>query len=261
MANTNTPGLGNVWIVGASSGIGASLAGLILEKSDNVAISARSSEKLDEIQSSSEKLSAFPLDIADQAAVAETVEKIESRFSGIDLAVLCAGVWWPMSTDEIDTAKMRQAMDVNYFGVVNAVNALLPGMKARGGGRIVVVASVAGLRGLPRSVAYGPTKAALINLVETLAIELRDENIEVTIVNPGFVDTPMSRVNTFRMPGLISADTAAEKLLDGIVRHKPAIYFPFGFTAAIRLLNLLPTGLYYAVIRRLTRAGKSNKKD
>ena len=147
-------------------------------------------------------------------------------------------------------------MDINYFGVVNAVNALLPGMKERGGGRIVVVASVAGYRGLPTSVAYGPTKAALINLVETLALELHEWDIEVTIVNPGFVDTPMARVNRFRMPGLISADKAAQKLLDGIVRRKSAIFFPFGFTTVIRLTNFLPTALYYWLIRRLTGAGK-----
>ena len=250
------PGLGNVWIVGASSGIGASLARLMDDRAGNVAITARSADKLEALQSAGKRLAAFPADISDQKAITDTVAEIEKRFSGIDLAVLCAGVWLPMAADEMDVEEMRRAMDINYFGVIDTVNALLPGMKARGGGRIVIVASVAGYRGLPTSVVYGPTKAALINLVETLAIELSAWGIEVTIANPGFVDTPMARVNQFKMPGLISADTAAQKLLDGIVRHKPAIFFPRGFTTIIRLMNFLPTGLYYALIRRMTGAGK-----
>ena len=156
--------LGNVWITGASSGIGASLARLVDGLADNVALSARSSDKLEALQRDGKNLASFPLDVTDAQAVSETVADIESRFGSIDLAVFCAGIWLPMSATSMDPGKMRQAMDINYFGVVNAVKAVLPGMKARGGGHLVIVASVAGYRGLPTSAAYGPTKAALMHL-------------------------------------------------------------------------------------------------
>lgn len=248
--------LGNVWITGASSGIGEDLARLVDDVADHVAISARSGDKLVSLQKSGKKLAAFPLDVTDAQAVSDTVAAIEAQFGGIDLAVFCAAVWQPMSVESMDPAKMRQAMDVNYFGVVNAVNALLPGMKSRGSGHIVIVASVAGYRGLPTAAAYGPTKAALMHLTETLAIELRRDGIEVTLVNPGFVDTPMTRVNNYNMPGMIKSDAAAKYMLAGILKRKPAVFFPLGFTTAMRLLNFLPYRLYYWLIRRITGSGR-----
>lgn len=243
--------LGNVWIVGASSGIGKSLAEKCLPLSDNIAISARSAEKLQHMESEHTGFAAFPLDVSDRGAVAETVEAIEKRLGGIDTAVLSAGIWFPMRAADLDTDRMREAMRINYFGAVYAVEALLAGMKARGRGHIVIVSSVAGYRGLPTSVAYGPTKAALTNFSEALAVELAEFGIQVTLVQPGFVDTPMSKVNRFHMPGLMDVDAAADRLLSGILRRKNAIFFPRLFTSAVRFTNFLPYGLYYALIRRM----------
>ncbi|MEX3007186.1 SDR family NAD(P)-dependent oxidoreductase [Hoeflea sp. TYP-13] len=248
--------LGNVWITGASSGIGESFARLIDGVADNVAISARAGQKLDAMQRDGDTLISFPLDVANESAVTATVRAIENRFGGVDLAVLGAGVWQPMPAAAMDLSQMRRAMDINYFGVVNAVNAVLPGMKARGGGHIVIVASVAGYRGLPTSAAYGPTKAALIHLAETLAIELSGCGIDVTLVNPGFVDTPMVKVNHYNMPGLMSTDDAAKKMLAGIMKRKEAVFFPLVFTSLIRLSNILPHRFYYWAVRRVTGAGK-----
>ncbi|MCY6382225.1 SDR family NAD(P)-dependent oxidoreductase [Hoeflea prorocentri] len=250
--------LGNVWIVGASSGIGQSLAEKCAPLADNVAISARSVEKLEQMERENPSFGAFPVDTSDQAAVEQTAEAIEKRYGGIDTAVLCAAVWFPMRADDLDTDKMHQAMTINYFGAVYAVKALISGMKARGSGHIVIVSSVAGYRGLPSSLAYGPTKAALTNLAEALAVELGEFGIKVTLVQPGFVDTPMSRVNKFPMPGLMDVDAAAEKLLSGILQRKNAIFFPRLFTTAVRLTNFLPYWLFYALSRRMI-SGRRNR--
>ena len=148
---------------------------------------------------------------------------------------------------------MRDAMDVNFFGVVNTVNTVLSGMKERSKGHIVIVASVAGYRGPPNAAAYGPSKAALMNLAETLRLDLQRLGIDVSLVNPGFVDTTMTRTNTFKMPGLIDADLAARKMLAGIRRKRFAIVFPFLFANGVRLLNVLPNRLFFWGIRRLMR--------
>lgn len=245
---------GTVWVIGASSGIGAAFARLVSGCSENVAISARSAEKLDQLCEQHTNVAAFPVDVTSAAAVAETAAEIESRFGGIDMVVVSSGLWSIMPSDEMDLAKMRDAMDVNFFGVVNTVDAVLPGMKRRGGGRIVIVASVAGYRGLPNAVAYGPTKAALINLAETLQLDLHRHGISVSVVNPGFVDTPMTRTNTFHMPGLITADLAAQKMLAGLRRKRFLIVFPTVFGTTMRALNLLPNWLFFWAIGKMTRS-------
>ncbi|MCP5000873.1 MAG: SDR family NAD(P)-dependent oxidoreductase [Hyphomicrobiales bacterium] len=214
-------------------------------------------EKLQALQQDGHRLTSFPVDVTNAPAVIETAAAIESRFGSIDLAVFCAGIWQPMSVASMDPEKMRQVMDTNYFGMVNAVNAVLSGMKVRGSGHMVILGSVAGYRGLPTTAAYGPAKAALIHFAETLAIELRADGIDVTLVNPGFVDTPMSRVNNYRMPGLISADVAAEKMLAGILKRKPAVFLPLLFTTAMRLTNLLPYRLYHRLVSRITNRSRN----
>ena len=168
----------------------------------------------------------------------------------IDLAVLNAGTWKMMGVDDFDLAAIRRGVEVNYMGVVNALDALLPRMLERGRGHIAIVASVAGYRGLPNSLAYGPTKAALINLAETLQTELAPRGITVSVVNPGFVDTPMTRDNPFPMPGIIPAPEAAQALLAGLRRKRFEIAFPRGFAAAMKILRLLPNALFFWVVRR-----------
>jgi len=246
-------GLGTVWVVGASSGIGASFARLIDGAADHVAVSARSKDKLDSMETDGRSLAAFPLDVTSESAVAETAEAIEARFGSIDLVVICSGLWWMMPSDDLDIGKMRAAMDVNFFGAVNTVKAVLPGMKRRRRGHIVLVASVAGYRGLPNAAAYGPTKAALMNLAETLKSDLERFGIDISIVNPGFVDTPMTQANSFDMPGIISADDTARQMLAGIRRKRFAILFPAVFANAVRLGNILPNWLFFWGMRRMMR--------
>lgn len=240
-----------VWITGASSGIGHELARLMDGKVGHVAMSARSAGTLEKTASAAETLFAYPLDVTDADAVSATVGKIEDNCGPIDLAVLCAGVWFPMQARDLDLDKARTAVEVNYLGVLNAVAALLPGMLARGRGHIAIVASVAGYRGLPQSVAYGPTKAALINLAEVLRTELGPKGMDISIVNPGFVDTPMTAVNDFPMPGIIPVGEAARRLLDGLEAKRYEIVFPRRLAYALKTLRLLPNALFFAIAKRL----------
>ena len=237
------------WITGASSGIGLELARLLDGKVTYLAVSARSQDKLSKLAAQCKNVVSYPLDVTDADAVVDSVGDIEAAAGPIDLAVLNAGVWQLMDVAELDLKAIRAGIEVNYMGVVHAINALLPGMLARGAGQIAIVASVAGYRGLPRSAAYGPTKAALINLAETLRTELAPRGITVSVVNPGFVDTPMTRDNPFPMPNIISAKDAAQSLLAGLERRKYEIIFPRAFVFAMKLLRLLPNAMYFWVAR------------
>ena len=237
------------WITGASSGIGLELARLLDGKVTHLAVSARSQDKLSKLAAQCKNVVSYPLDVTDADAVVDSVGDIEAAAGPIDLAVLNAGVWQLMDVAELDLKAIRTGIEVNYMGVVHAINALLPGMLARGAGQIAIVASVAGYRGLPRSAAYGPTKAALINLAETLRTELAPRGITVSVVNPGFVDTPMTRDNPFPMPNIISAKDAAQSLLAGLERRKYEIIFPRAFVFAMKLLRLLPNAMYFWVAR------------
>ena len=181
-----------VWITGASSGIGLELAKLLDGEVAHIAVSARSADRLEALAAAGETIVPYPVDVSDAAAIAECARAIEDAAGPIDLAVLNAGLWRMMDVAELDVAAVRAGFEVNYMGVIHGIAAILPAMLARGGGHIAIVASVAGYRGLPRSVAYGPTKAALINLAETLRAELEPRGITVSLVNPGFVDTPMT---------------------------------------------------------------------
>ena len=142
-------------------------------------------------------------------------------------------------------------MEVNYFGIVNALEPLIPAMIATARGHIALVASVAGYRGLPKAAAYAPSKAAVINLAEVLRLELSRHGIVVSLVNPGFVETPMTAVNDFPMPYMIKADDAAERILRGLEQGRFEIAFPWQLVAMLKLLRLLPNGLYLRIAGRL----------
>ncbi|WP_118133013.1 SDR family oxidoreductase [Oceanicella sp. SM1341] len=246
---------GTVWITGASSGIGAELARLMAPTAGRVALSARSEEKLAALAATAPALEARPLDITDRAAVAACVAALEAE-GPVDLAVLNAGTWALMDVEALDAEAIRRGMEVNYLGVVNAVEALLPPMLARGAGHIAITASVAGYRGLPKAIAYGPTKAALINLAETLRCELAPRGIRVTVICPGFVDTPMTRDNPFPMPSIVTAEEAAREILGGLERGAWKITFPRGFARVMALLRILPDALYFRAIRRFVMKQK-----
>ncbi len=242
-----------VWIVGASSGIGAALARQLAARGARLALSARRPAPLHALLArAGAQALVLPLDVTDAQAVADAAARLEAEWGGVDLVLWLAARYAPMRARDFDLAQAHAIVDANLGGVLNGVAAVLPMLMRQRHGGIALVASVAGYRGLPKSLVYGPTKAALINLAESLYLDLHPENIGVWLVSPGFVDTPMTAVNDFRMPALVDPDEAADAILDGLRRGNFEIHFPKRFTLWMRLLRLLPQRLYFMAVRRFT---------
>ena len=236
-----------VWITGASTGIGREVALQLAARGVTVAVSARSAEKLEGM---GENIKPYPLDVTDAAAVAKTIAQIEAELGPIDLALMGAGAYAPIAMDQIKPELFASIMNVNYMGVVNAVAALVPIMRQRGRGHIAWIASVSGYRGLPKASAYGPTKAALINLAESLKPELGALGLTVSVVNPGFVETPMTKANDFPMPFLMTPQDAARRTIDGLAKGKFEVAYPTRFVAILKFTRLLPYVIYFWLIKR-----------
>jgi len=233
------------WITGASTGIGREVAVRLARAGVKVAASARSADALAALAREVPGISAHPLDVANASATARVAAEVSRDLGPIDLALLNAGIWQPMGGTDFDAAKSAQSMAVNYQGVANAIAALAPAMIARGGGHLALVASVAGYRGLPKAAAYGPTKAAVIALAESLRPDLARHGVKVSVVNPGFVATPMTAVNTFPMPFMIPADDAAERIVRGLAAGRFEVAFPWPLVAALKLARVLPYPLFF----------------
>lgn len=240
------------WITGASTGIGREISLQLAAAGVKVAASARSPEKLAAL---GPNILAIPLDVTDAAACRAAAAEVESRLGPIDLAVLGAGTYTPVALDDLDPARFAHMMDTNYMGVVNCVAALAPGMMARGAGHLSWIASVAGYVGLPKAAAYGPTKAALINLAESLAPEMSVKGVSVSVINPGFVETPLTAQNDFPMPFLMKADDAARRTIQGLAAGRFEVAYPRRFVAILKALRLLPYPLFFRLIRRAVLKG------
>lgn len=240
------------WITGGGGGIGRALAVSLAKDGWRVVVSGRRPEPLDETAAAAPGIHAWPLDVTDVAAVRRAVPAIEAKHGPVALAVLNAGMFKPVKLDTFKSETFAEHMQVNFLGVVNCMEALIPAMRAHKAGHLVLVASVAGYRGLPLASAYGPTKAALINLAESLKSMLARAGIRISVCNPGFVDTPMTESNAFPMPFLMRVDDAAEALKRGIYRGKFEIAFPTRFVLILKLLRSLPYSLYFPLMRRIT---------
>lgn len=241
-----------VWVIGASTGIGASVASALVTRGARVAVSARNTQALLEL--AGERMLAAPLDITDVAAVGDSAKFVVEQFGGIDYVIIAAGYWQQDAPDEINLDSFRRHVEVNLLGVTNCIHAVLPILKAAGAGTIAVVSSVAGYRGMPRSIGYGSTKAAQLNLVESLRLGLAGSGVNVVAVSPGFVDTPMTATNDFPMPFMLTADEAAERIIRGLERGRLEIVFPWQMAVSMKLARLLPQRLW---LRLLGRRGKS----
>lgn len=242
------------WIIGGSTGIGAALAGRLAGLGARVAVSARRAGPLEELVAlmPAGKGLSLPLDITDAAALGKAAAKLAKQWHGIDLVVVMAGEYKPMRAWEIDATAARSMIEVNLVGCFNVLAAVVPRLLAQGSGTIALVSSVAGYRGLPKSLVYGPTKAAMINLAEALYLDLAPEGLGVWLVSPGFVDTPMTAANDFRMPALVDPEQAAQAIVEGLARGAFEIRFPRRFTAWMQLLRVLPYRAYFAAVRRIT---------
>ena len=218
-----------VWLLGASSGIGEATAKALHAQGARVFVSARNAQALKAFVQTHPGAVALPLDASDAAAVARAAQTVLAA-GPLDLAMYCAGYYKPMRADGFDLREMLRHQEVNYLGALYMLDAVLPAMRARGAGHISLISSVAGYRGLPKSLAYGPTKAALINLAETLYVDLHARGLGVSLVNPGFVETPLTAQNEFAMPALITPAQAATEILAGWQRGEFEIHFPKRFT-------------------------------
>jgi NAD(P)-dependent dehydrogenase (short-subunit alcohol dehydrogenase family) len=242
-----------VWLLGASTGIGRATAALLHSRGAQVVVSARHAKSLLGFETERPGSLGLPLDATDAGAVAAACETIVSRFGRIDVAMYCAGTYKPMRATHFDLAETLAHQRVNYEGALHLLDAVLPQLSAQRHGHVSLVASVAGYRGLPHSMAYGPTKAALQHLAETLYLDLHPAGIGVSVVNPGFVATPLTAGNAFNMPALLTPEQAAGHIMRGWARGRFEIHFPKRFTLWLKLLRLLPPGLYFSAVRRATR--------
>ena len=242
-----------VWLVGASSGIGRATAHALYTQGAQVIVSARDQAALQEFVNQHPGSQAAVLDVTDAPAVQRAARALFMQ-GPIDAVVYCAGHYRAMTADLLDLPDLLRHNQVNYLGALHLLAAVLPGLLAQAEnrrGHISLMASVAGYRGLPNSLAYGPTKAALINLAETLYLDLHSQGVGVSLINPGFVETPLTAQNDFKMPALISPVQAAQAILQGWARGQFEIHFPKRFTFWLKLLRCLPYPVYFALTRRL----------
>ncbi|MEM8749067.1 MAG: SDR family NAD(P)-dependent oxidoreductase [Pseudomonadota bacterium] len=257
MTNSSSSGSApwkHVWLTGASSGLGEHTARILAEQGCHVSISARSKDKLDAIAASHANISAHPADVTDAARLKEVVAEIEAEYGPVDLCIFSAGAWFQSKITELNLDNFSKTVDVNLMGVVNSIDAVLPQMLERGRGHISWVSSVAGYSGLPGAASYGATKAALINLAETVKPELEARNIDVSVINPGFVRTPMTDKNDFPMPFLMEPEDAAAKIVEGLKARRFEVAFPWQLVRILKTMRILPYWLYFKITRRMLRS-------
>jgi len=241
----------SVWLVGASSGIGLACAKALHAQGAKVCVSARQEALLQAFVSEHPGSMALALDVTDAQAVQAAARFVENH-QGLDVVMYCAGVYHPLRATDYNLAVMEQHMAVNYHGALYVLDAVLPALLAQGHGHLSLVSSVAGYRGLPQSLAYGPSKAALTHLGEALYLDLQDSGIGVSVINPGFVETPLTAQNQFTMPALITPAVAAQYILQGWRDGLFEIHFPKRFTLWLQLLRVLPYRWYFSLVRRAT---------
>jgi NAD(P)-dependent dehydrogenase (short-subunit alcohol dehydrogenase family) len=248
---------GVAFITGASTGIGRALAIRLAAAGWRVVVCARSAAGLDEVAAAGAAghIISRPLDVTDEQAVNRTISDIEANIGPIALAVLNAGGHRPVRAATLSVADFRALVELNLMGTVHCLAALLPAMRRRKLGQIAITSSVAGYRGLPTASAYGMTKAGLINMAESLAPELEDDDIRLQIVNPGFVATPLTAGNPFPMPFLITPEAAAEAYYRGLRRGRFEIVFPWRMAVVMKIYRILPYALAMRLARRFIPKG------
>ena len=248
-----------IWITGGSTGIGKALAIKFANEGWNVAISARRESLLNEISNNNENIHAFPLDVTDKTKCKEVFEEIKNKFQDIDICFFSTGTWNPKKEKDIDVDQIENVFKVNFFGTLNSIKAVEQYFKIKKKGTIAIVSSIAGYRGLPNSTGYGPSKSALNNLAESLYFDFKRSNVRVCLVSPGFIKTPMTDKNDFKMPFLKTTNYAAEKIYDGLIKKNVfEIHFPKSLTLILKIFSFLPSRIYFSLIGKMTKYQKKN---
>lgn len=242
-----------VWLIGASSGIGEALAVDLAARGALLALSARRAPTLEALaQRLGAKPRILPADVADRESLEVACRSLIASWGEIDLVIWLAGDYREMRVDSFDLAEARRLIEINLLAVYNGLDVLLPVFERQCAGGLALVSSVAGYRGLPKALAYGPGKAGLINLAESLYLDLQPRGVGVWLIDPGFVATPLTAQNAFRMPALISAEAAAREIVSGFASGGFEMHFPKRFTRWMKLLRILPERLYFRAVRAIT---------
>jgi short-subunit dehydrogenase len=242
------------WITGASGAICGELAKRLGAAGVTVAATARPSEKLDALAAANETIKAYPADVLDADALKVCAAKVEAELGPIDLALLGAGMYVPFDIRNIDLDGFHRTMALNVDGVINAIAAALPAMLARRSGHIAIMGSLFGYSGWPETGSYGASKAAVINLAESLKLELEGTGVDVTIINPGFVDTPLNAsYDPSKKLYVMSKERCARKILEKLGDKPYEIAFPPQVAGFLKSVRAMPRALAFPLIRRFTR--------
>jgi short-subunit dehydrogenase len=242
-----------IWITGASSGIGKALSEKFASEGWKVAISARRKEILDEM-AKTKNIFSYPLDITNQDQTNNVFSKIINDFNNLDLCVFSSGTYDPKLEQEINIKQNKFVMDTNFFGVLHCIKSVEKYFKEKKNGHISIVSSVAAYRGLPNSSGYGPSKAALTNLTESLYFDFKKHNVRISLVSPGFIKTPLTDKNEFPMPFIKSPEFAAEKMFNGLTKGSSfEIHFPKQLTLLLKFLRILPYKIYLFLIDKFVK--------
>ena len=238
-----------IWITGGSTGIGKALAIKFANKGWNVAVSARREELLKELNKINRNIYSYPLDVTKIKDCKSIAELIIKDLGQIDICVFGTGMHDPKSEKKFNLEKIRQIMEVNYFGTINSINAIYEYFSNKKSGQISIISSVAGYRGLPAAGAYCASKSALISFAESLYFDMKRKNVKVSVISPGFIKTPMTDQNDFPMPMIKSAEYAADKIYSGLLmKNGFEIHFPKAFTFLMKIIQILPNWIYFGTI-------------
>lgn len=240
-----------VWITGGGSGIGKALAIALSTLGWHVIISGRTASKLQLLSENYPTIDYLTLDVTDKIANQSVFDNILEQWGCPSLVILNAGAYTPMPADNFDLDLIYKLNSVNYLGVINGLASVLPSMRTQQTGQILLMSSVAGYRGLPDAAPYGATKAALINFAEALHMPLKKEGVLLRVVNPGFVATELTEQNDFKMPAQISAEKAAQNIIDALDNNNFEITFPKRFTYILKLFRCLPYSWYFFLVTKL----------
>lgn len=240
----------NVWIIGASSGIGYALARELDSRGASLVLTARNQDALNTLSDSLGGLhSVLAFDVADKNFFADAFTKINR----VDSVLYLAAAYTPGMIEDMNIEDIQKTISVNLDGAFTLLAHIIPHFKKQGFGQIALCGSVAGYVGLPGGQPYSATKAAIINLAESLRAEMADTNIDVRLINPGFVKTPLTDKNDFPMPMMIEPEEAAREIADGLAGKKFEIHFPKKFTIVMKMIRLLPYCLYFPLARLIKR--------
>jgi NAD(P)-dependent dehydrogenase (short-subunit alcohol dehydrogenase family) len=246
--------MSRIWLTGASSGIGAELAAVLLEQGHRLALSARQVGPLQALaERYRDQVLVLPGDLSNCAQVAGITQRIDDEWGALDQVILNAGTCEYLEPGHFDTRLVERVLNTNLLGTCHCLEAALPLLRRGQAPHLVAVCSAVTWLALPRAGAYGASKAALRYLFESLRIDLAAEGIDVTLVSPGFVDTPLTRRNDFPMPQIWPAQRAAQFIARRLPARPLDIAFPGFFIFVMRLLGRLPARWRLALGQRLSR--------